>query len=631
MAKDRLSGKLAVILHADVAGSTALVQQDKELAHERIQDTFQRFSDTIEKYQGHVVELRGDALLAEFERASDAVSAALSFQSDHAYHNSRLKDDLRPTVRVGIAMGEVIVADSTVTGAGVVQAQRIEQLAEPGGVCITAAIHEALSKRLPFDFGNLGEQVLKGFDHLVHVYQVELRPGESMPPPQQKSKNETSLKHWNPMVAAALFVLVIIGGFTYWSINSVPREEPASVDNMAFPLPEVPSIAILPFSNLSGDPEQEYFSDGLTANVITTLSQLPDVVVIARDSMLNYRDRPAKIRYVAEELGIRYVLDGSFQRTNERVRVHVQLIDALTGKHLWADRFDKPWTDIFVLQDTITENIVSALEIKLTEEQKARLAAQYTNSIQAYEYFLRGQLLFFRYTREDNLEARQLYLQAIELDPDFARAYGAVSLTYDQDYHRDPNDQSMALGLRYARKGIALDGDLPHSHVALGRIGLHSKNPDQAVEALHRAIELDSNFADAYAQLAVVYTIQGQAEKAFPLLRKAVRLNPNHGAGYDFTLGRVHYHMRRYEEAVIALERAVESNPARIRSRLLLAASFAQLGRDEDAEWQIAEVTANHESDAIQAFLTGWLVIDQTYREHLEDGFRKAGLAELAE
>jgi adenylate cyclase len=626
MEKERLQGKLVVILHADVAGSTRLVQKDEQLAHERIQDTFHRFSDSIEKYMGRVLELRGDALLAEFERASDAITAALAFQADHTYYLSRLKDDMKPSIRVGIAMGEVIVADGTVTGAGVVLAQRVEQLANPGGVYITAALHEALPKRMPFDLENLGEQVLKGFDDPVRIYRVELSPGESIPPPQQKSKKETSQRQWNPIVTATLLVLVVIGGFSYWSINSAPQEEPASVSDMAFPLPEVPSIAVLPFSNLSGDPEQEYFSDGLTANVITTLSQLPDVVVIARDSMLNYRDRPAKIRYVAEELGIRYVLDGSFQRTAERVRVHVQLIDALTGKHLWADRFDKPWADIFALQDTITENIVAALEIKLTEEQKARLAAQYTNSIQAYEYFLRGQLLFFRYTREDNLEARQLYLQAIELDPDFARAYSAVAFTYDQDYHREQNDQNIVLGLRYARKGISLDGDLPHTHVALGRIGVHSKNPDQAVKALHRAIELDANFADAYAQLAAVYTSQGLAEKAFPLLRKAVRLNPNHGAGYDFILGKALYYTRRYEDAVIALERAVEANPARIRSRLLLAASFAQLGRDEDAEWQIDEVTANHENDAIQIFLASWPVIDQTYREHLKDGFRKAGL-----
>ena len=204
MAKDRLSGKFAVILHADIAGSTALVQHDEQLAHERIQDAFRRFSETIEKYQGHILELRGDALLAQFERPSDAVAATLAFQSDHIYLISRLKDDLRPTIRVGIAMGEVVIADNTVTGSGVVLAQRIEQLADPGGVCITAALHEAIPKRMPFDLENLGEQALKGFDDPVRVYRVKLSAGQSVPAPQQDSHPEAS-----PRTAKLIVAIVV--------------------------------------------------------------------------------------------------------------------------------------------------------------------------------------------------------------------------------------------------------------------------------------------------------------------------------------------------------------------------------------------------------------------------------------
>jgi class 3 adenylate cyclase len=211
MAKDSLSGKLAVILHADVAGSTALVQQDEQLAHERILDTFQRFSNTIQKYRGKVLELRGDALLAKFDRASDAVSAALSFQVDHAYYNDQIKDDLRPTVRVGISMGEVIISDSTVTGSGVVQAQRVEQLADPGGVCITEAIHEALSKRMPFNLENLGEQILKGFDYTTQIYRVGIRPGESIPPPEKSSRHDAPPNARRLIVAVVTIVLVVTG------------------------------------------------------------------------------------------------------------------------------------------------------------------------------------------------------------------------------------------------------------------------------------------------------------------------------------------------------------------------------------------------------------------------------------
>jgi len=251
-------------LHADVAGSTALVQQDQQLAHERIQDSFQRFSDAVEKYHGRVLELRGDALLAEFAHASEAVSAALSFQVDHACYIDRLEDDLRPAIRVGIAMGEVIIADSTVTGAGVVQAQRVEQLADPGGVCITASIHEALSNRMPLDIENLGEKTLKGFDYPVRVYRVELISGESIPPPEESRQHDELPKTRRSMVVAIVAVaLIVVGGTTYWFQTLVPQEASAPVESRALPLPGKPSIAVLPFTNMSNDAEQEYFVDGI--------------------------------------------------------------------------------------------------------------------------------------------------------------------------------------------------------------------------------------------------------------------------------------------------------------------------------------------------------------------------------
>jgi len=449
--------KLAVILHADVVGSTRLVQRNETIAHDRMQRAFHQFSEILRAYGGVVREIRGDALLAEFSRASDAVLAAVSAQMSNTVRNAALDGDIRPALRVGIALGEVVIADDTITGPGVVLAQRLEQFAPAGGLCISAAVHEATPDRFPFTYTNLGTQDAKGFDEPVQAYTVTLQPGESVPPPESATDLLThqtgrTKRAW---IAGVVTLCIAIGAVLAWLEPWRPKEEPASIDNMAFPLPDEPSIAVLPFSNLSNDPEHEYFSDGLTANVITSLSQLPNVVVIARDSMLNYRDRPAEIRHVAEELGIRYVLNGSFQRTAERVRVYAQLIDALTGQHLWAGRFDNPWSDIFILQDDITENIVSALEVKLTEDQKARLALRYTNSTEAFEYFLRAQSLYFRYTRGDNFQARELYLRAIEVDPDFARAYSGVSLTYDQDYHRGPTEKALQLGMQYARDPAA--------------------------------------------------------------------------------------------------------------------------------------------------------------------------------
>ena len=326
MTQSRRTGKLAVILHADIAGSTSLVQQDEHLAHERIQDTFLRFSGTIEKYQGHVRELRGDALLAEFERASDAVTAVLAFQAEQAEFVAQLNDNIQPAVRVGISLGEVIIADNTVTGAGVVLAQRIEQLAEPGGLCITGAVHEALPQRMPFEQDDLGERQVKGFDEQIKVYAVSLCPGASIPEPE-----------------------------------ALPQTEA-----VALALPDKPSIAVLPFTNMSGDSEQEYFSDGITEDIITALSRISGLLVVARNSTMVYKGKTVDVRQVGKEQGVRYVLEGSVRKGGNRVRITAQLIDATTGHHQWADRYDRDLNDIFAVQDEVTRNVTLELQVQLT-------------------------------------------------------------------------------------------------------------------------------------------------------------------------------------------------------------------------------------------------------------------------
>jgi TolB-like protein/class 3 adenylate cyclase/Flp pilus assembly protein TadD len=595
MAKDRLSGKLAVILHADVAGSTDLVQQDKQLAHERIQDAFLRFSTTVENYQGHVVELRGDALLAEFERASDAVSAALSFQSDHTYHLSRLNDDLRPTLRVGIAMGEVIVADSTVTGAGVVQAQRVEQLADPGGVCVTAAIHESLSKRMPFDLEDLGEQMLKGFDIPVRVYRVELSASQSTPLPQQDSKNETTQNKSKLFVATIVIALVLAGGAAYWFKTQEPKVEAASIERMAFPLPDKPSIAVLPFTNMSNDTEQEYFVDGLTEDLITDISKVSGLFVIARNSVFTYKGKAVKVRQVAEELGVRYVMEGSVRRVGNQVRITAQLIDATTGGHLWAERYDGSLQDIFLLQDQVTRKIVSALKITLTVEEEAQQAQHSTGNAEAHDAFLQGWAHYKLGARADLARSIPYLEEAVRLDPGYADAHALLATVYWDALKKDwafdlsmPSFEAEDLANHHLEEALKTPNLLAHAQQS--RVYLSMGLPGKAVREAEMAVALDPNSASAYAALADTLILTNRPQEGLDAIRKAIRLDPHHPPQYLTILGAAQFGLEQFEAAVTSFERAVKRNPDSETSLIYLASSYGHLGdlRKADATIETA-------------------------------------------
>jgi TolB-like protein/ankyrin repeat protein/class 3 adenylate cyclase len=532
MAKDRLPDKLAVILHADVAESTQLVQQDEHQAHERIQDSFRRFGDIIVKYRGRILELRGDALLAEFERASDAVSATLAFQADQAYYLSRLKDDLKPGIRVGIAMGEVVMGDGTVTGAGVVLAQRIEQLADPGSLCITAALHETLPKRMPFDLENIGEQTLKGFDEPVRVYRVELSPGESIPPPQQNYQSRSSGKSWQLKAVIAICLVVIVIGIVYLLKPTTAVEETASIERMAFPLPDKPSIAVLPFTNMSNDAEQEFFADGMTEDLITDISKVSGLFVIARNSVFTYKGKSVKVRQVAEELGVRYVLEGSVRRVGNEVRINAQLIDATTGGHLWAERYDGSLEDVFSMQDKITRSIVTALEVTLAGQEQGELVRSETRNVDAHDAFLQGWEHYQRHTSGDSVKAVPYFEKALRLDSQYGRAHAALAAVYwgawDNRWSEALNISSLE-AMKLAKQHLQAAMEKPSSlaHWVASKILIAEGDYQAAVTQARLIVALDSNNADGYAILADALALLGKSDESARLIDKAVRLNPS--------------------------------------------------------------------------------------------------------
>ena len=637
MDKDLLPRKLAVILHADVVGSTTLVQRNESLAHERIQAAFQRFAKTINTYRGITHELRGDALVAEFEKASDAVAAALACQAENTAFNASLDDDVQPLVRVGISMGEVVIADGTITGAGVVLAQRLEQLAEPGGVCIQGAAYETVPQRLPFSYMSLGEQQVKGFDEPVRAYTVDLKPGENIPAPESGKvvggANRQTVKSSRSALGVAGLV-VILGVLVAWWQPWVQREEAASEARMAYPLPDKPSIAVLPFNNMSGIAEQEYFADGMTENLITDLSKLSGLFVIARNSSFSYKGQQVKVRQVAEELGVRYVLEGSVQRAGDQVRINAQLIDATTGGHLWAERYDGSLADIFALQDQVTAQITEAMSVTLTPGEIKGLGSIGTVNVDAHDAYLQGLSFYFRSTPADNAKAESHFKRAIELDPEFKRAYTALAKVY---FKGREWEYAKALVLWWrkavhrAQRILAMGAgeNIADTHVVRSQMALHKHQLDVALQEAEQALAISSNDVDALKSKASVLIYSGQYEEGRQLANHVIRLDPVVISEPLYLIGLSYFAEGNYHKSVEYINRAIESDPSTAVYVRLLAAAYGNLGMKNEANQAWLKYRKswkrNHSQFWIAAAVQFYPFQDRQILKHLADGFEAAG------
>jgi adenylate cyclase len=600
MEKDRLNRKLAVILHADVVGSTSLVQQNETLAHERIQNTFRRFSETISSHNGSAHEIRGDALVAEFPKVSDAVSASLAFQATNATHNEQLSDDLQPVLRIGIAMGEVVIADNTVTGEGVVLAQRLEQLAESGGVCIQGAAYETLPKRLPFEYVNLGEQQLKGFNNPVKVYAVSLKPG-------------------NVIVA---------------SRPEIPAE--ATTTDIA----GKPSIAVLPFNNMSGDPEQEYFSDGITEDITTALSHFSGLFVIARNSSFTYKGHAVDIRKISSELGVRYVLEGSVRRSGNRIRINGQLIDGGTGNHIWAERFDGDLDDIFELQDEITRKIVGSIapQIELAEVERGR--GLQPASLSSYELSLKAKSQAydaFRLGDADELQnAIDIANNALKQDPRNTQALWLLGICQlDQYLYRWDHDPAGALSraMQTAERLIHVDSSNAAGHALRGTLRIHQREFDLAIPDFERSLSLNPN-----ASLHLFFAAWGESLAGLTKLAKehaelGIRLSPREmdiwmGLAY-LALLQASFAEANFEDAIKWGRLAIQMHAKAPIRQALMVACCAHTGNLEEAAQHADELSA-FSPDFIASILRGKLLLfrKEEHNKLLLEGLRKSGLYE---
>ena len=453
----------------------------------------------------------------------------------------------------------------------------------------------------------------KGYRLIAAVNPIQTPLVESGPDISVSSdahRRRSAIPRWSIVVVAAVAVVTVL----VFSLKT-------SIDPPALDEPDRPSIAVLPFDNLSNDAAQDYFSNGITADITTALSNHSGLFVIAHPSAASFKGQDMDVNRAAGALGVRYVLQGSVRRTQSKLRVNAQLIDARTGVHLWAERYDREMQDVLDVQDEIAVRIVGALEVKLTEEEKQRTARRYTNSADAYDAFLRGQDHYVRYTREDNLQAQAAYQRALDLDPEFARAYSALALTYTAEHrfwHADPA-VARARALALAEKAVALDAASPQTHWALGHVHLHRREFAQAVEATQKAIRLNPNFADSYIVLASSITYQGDAGEAVTLIRKAMRLNPLYPAPYALALGRAYYFLDRYEDAAAALRDAIERNANLLSSYVYLTATLSGQGKTDDAAWTAAQ---------LRMLAPGFMVSDVNEMFPIENAERLAALVD---
>jgi TolB-like protein/class 3 adenylate cyclase/rhodanese-related sulfurtransferase len=643
LSQDDVERRLTTILAADVVGYSRLMGEDEAGTLAVLKAHRQELIEPkAAQYHGRTIKLMGDGALMEFASVVDAVAFAVEVQCAMRQRNEAVPEHWQITYRVGINVGDIIADGDDIYGDGVNVAARLESLAEPGGICIRRNVRNQVRDKLDIDFEDMGEVEVKNIARPMRVFSVVLdEKADALMTPVIEAPVKAAPSRV-PQIAAALVVsLLAIGGLVWWQ-PWAPEFEPASVEQMALPLPDKPSIAVLPFDNMSGDAEQDYFTDGMTEDLITDLSKISGLFVISRNSTFTYKGKPVEVREVAEELGVRYVVEGSVRRAGDQVRINVQLIDALSGYHLWADRYDGSLADIFALQDNVIGQIVAALAISLTSAEAAGKGEAETAVPQAYDALLQGWEHYHRGTQDGFKQAISQFEAAIELDPGYSRAYAGLAAVYwniaEWGWATFTEiEWQHAVDLANENLAKALEQPTAEAYRISAEILLSHGRHDEAMAEIDRAVALDPNAADTYISKAWLLTVAGQPVAAEDNVRLAMRLNPAYRPHYLRILGRALFHQERYEEAAETMERAASRQPDYEDTYVRLAATYGHLGRLEAAK------TAAERYDEIIAragrgeltvqYIANWYqetyhYQDETDLQRLLEGLRLAGVAE---
>lgn len=582
MTEQGFKRKLAAILSADVEGYSRLMGDDEEATVRTLTSYRNAIANLVQQFRGRVVDAPGDNILADFASVVDALKCSVEIQRELAQLNTGLPYNRKMGFRIGVNLGDVIEEDARIYGDGVNIAARVESLSEAGGICISGSVYDHVENKLDYEYEYMGEQKVKNISKLVRLYRVREISNDDVPGLGKKLE-----------------------------------------------LPDKPSIAVLPFDNMSGDSGQDFFSDGLTEQIITGISKISDLFVIARNSTFTYKGKAVKVQQVSRKLGVRYVLEGSVQRSGDRVRINAQLIDAPTERHIWAESYDRVLKDIFAIQDDITLKLMEALRVKLIPGAQYRHYGGRTENINAYLKFLRGVEYFFRMTAGDNFHAHKCFAEAIAMDQNYSLSYAMLAYAHLNDVYQGWSKspiESFEQAEKTAVKALSIDDTLDLPFIVLSQIYLFSRQHDKAIEYGEQSVALNPNNELSYAMLALVLYFSGSYADAISMLDKAFRLNPVAPFYYYHFLGHPHLMMGNYAQAIQAYKKALQLNPNFIFPHVCLAACYIATGNNDAASKAVAAVLKLDPNYSSNTFTLASPHKDPANTEKLINLLRKAGL-----
>jgi adenylate cyclase len=634
MTAKEVKRKLAAILSADVKGYSRLMGEDEEVTLRTLNAYKEVMGSLIQQHRGRVVGTAGDSVLAEFGSVVDAVQCAVEIQQVLRAKNAVVPENRRMEFRIGINLGDVIEEGEQIYGDGVNIAARLEGLAEAGGICISESAYQQIENKLPLRYDYLGEHEVKNIAKPVRVYCARIEADAG--PSKLGKEKKAAQKRLSKAALAIIGVVVIVGAVALYQFVLRPspsKTEVASKEKMVFPLPDVPSIAVLPFVNMSEDPKQEFLCDGMTEAIITALSKVPRMFVIARNSTFAYKGKPVKVKQVSEDLGVRYVLEGSLQRSGDRLRITAQLIDALTGNHLWAERYDRDLKDIFALQDEITIKILTGVHVKLAGgdvSRAERFAEKYYKGKQGLDCYLKlmeAESYYARWNIQDNNIARRIIEEAIAMCPENPMGYIHLGFVYHHDHalgNTKSPQETLEKGIELAQKALAMDESIASAHSLLCGLYRRMREYEKSIAEGERAVALDPGGAGVLTYYAVSLGAVGRPEESIPLFQKAIRLDPFSSPYRSF--GDALREAGRFEEAASALKKAIQLAPDDIRAHYYLAATYIMMGREKEARAEAAEVLRIDPKFSLDFLAKILPYKDQSRRDKVINALRKAGL-----